>query len=200
MKSIKYILLAIAVITFSSCGNIRKISIGKVEYQGIQLKSFTSAIVNIGIEVNNPTKKAILLTDIEGQVCKGGSELAEFNLENEVVVDPGYSGVVTVPLNARIVSLAALYDLPFEQIISNSFNLDLGSIDFNSNTEDVVLPDSTSRNNPADAALTKDSLKQAGKSALNSLMKDLTMPTKITGKFGGVRKTKRFANLLDYMR
>lgn len=200
MKSIKYLLLAIAVISLSSCGNIRKISIGKVEYQGIQLKSFTSAIVNIGIEVNNPTKKAIHLTDIEGQVCKGSSELAQFNLENEVVIEPEYSGVVTLALDTRIVSLAALSDLPFEQIISNSFNLDLRNLDFNSGAEEMVLSNSTLRDNPADEVLTKEELKQSSKTALNSVLKNLTMPTTITCRFNGLRKTKRIANLLDHIR
>ena len=158
MKSIKYILLAIAVISISSCGNIRKISIGKVEYQGIQLKSFTSAIVDIGIEVTNPTKKAILLTDIEGQVCKGGSQIAVFNLENEIVVEPGHTGFITIPLDARLVSLSALSDLPIERILDNDLNTDF----------------------------------------LKSI--DIAVPAKIIGRFGGVRKTKRFANLLDYMR
>ena len=154
----KYLLIILFAALVSSCSGIKKISIGKVEYQKIQLKSFTNATVSIGLEVNNPTNKTIRITGIEGQVCKGGSQIAVFNLENEIVVEPGHTGFITIPLDARLVSLSALSDLPVERILDNDLNTDF----------------------------------------LKSL--DIAVPAKIIGRFGGVRKTKHIANLLDFIR
>ncbi len=161
------ILIAIALLaTFSSCGGIRKVSVGKVQYQGVQLKSFTSATLNVGLEVNNPTKKTIYITSLEGQICKDQNAIAEFNLEKEIAIEPGHTGFVTIPLDTRIVSLAALYDLPIDQLLNKGFSLDFNDKD---------------------------------KEALNSILKDLTMPTKVSVEFGGMHKTKRIANLLEYL-
>ncbi|GEM_PF-7074360 len=106
-----FLFAAIAALTLTSCSDITKMSVGKPEFENIQMTSFTGALVTLGMPVSNPTAKNLEITSIEGSVIHNDVEIAQFTLNSPIEIPAGFKGKVSMPLNTKLTSLTAASDI-----------------------------------------------------------------------------------------
>ena len=94
MRSARLIVLALLVVAFSSCGNLKGIVVSKVN--NVQVSSLEGNKVNIDLVANieNPNKRKIKIKKMDLDAVLGKQQLGKLTLKDKVIIPKNYNGDV----------------------------------------------------------------------------------------------------------
>ena len=94
MRSARLIVLALLVVAFSSCGNLKGIVVSTVN--NVQVSSLEGNKVNIDLVANieNPNKRKIKIKKMDLDAVLGKQQLGKLTLKDKVIIPKNYNGDV----------------------------------------------------------------------------------------------------------
>ncbi len=122
----KFFILLIALTIFSSgCSNLKNIEVNDAKIESFKLVSASKSRAVLNVEVDNPSRKDIVVKSFEGEVLRNGEVFADVVLLEEAVAPA--KAVTAVPVKLEIIlknPLGALaMGLNFKSLDWNQFTV-----------------------------------------------------------------------------
>ncbi len=98
----KYFILLIALTMFlSSCSNLKNIEVNDAKIESFKLVSASKSRAMLTVEVDNPSRKDIIVKHFEGEILRSGEAFADVVLLEEAVAPA--KTVTAVPVKLEII-------------------------------------------------------------------------------------------------
>lgn len=106
MRTIRLLIaIAVALISFSSCSSYKEITIEKVSNLNVRELNGSTAVVDLTLQINNPTGSKIKLKEVNLDVNRKESKFAHVSLQDMVEVPSRSNQEHVVTLEIRVVNI-----------------------------------------------------------------------------------------------